>query len=416
MSTENFATLPHRVARDAHIEPFHIAIPQHEIDRLHLLLDNCPVADANWEISQEDGRFGVTRDWLTKAVKDWRHNYNWRQWEAQFNSYPQYMIDVKDDDGKAYSIRFNALFSTNPKALPIIFLHGWPGSAVEFLPMLELIKQQYQTADSLPYHIIVPDLIGFGFSSRPPIDKDYGYDDNARILVKMMHSLGFTAENGGYMTQGGDLGGTVAPKMAVLDPENCRLAHVNVLAMPPPEGADVEEDIRSGKYTPEEAEALRNGMAFFARGAAYAAIQGTRPATCGLAIGSSPVALFAWIGEKFIEWSDPESRPSLEHILTNVSYYWFTKCYPTSVWIYRLMVAEGSNIRSGWVGIQRPLGYSWFKSDAFNPPKQWRDRIGIAKWFRYHERGGHFAALEQPNLLWEDVVDMIADFDLQPRN
>lgn len=204
------------------------------------------------------------------------------------------MIDVKDDDGKAYSIRFNALFSTNPKALPIIFLHGWPGSAVEFLPMLELIKQQYQTADSLPYHIIVPDLIGFGFSSRPPIDKDYGYDDNARILVKMMHSLGFTAENGGYMTQGGDLGGTVAPKMAVLDPENCRLAHVNVLAMPPPEGADVEEDIRSGKYTPEEAEALRNGMAFFARGAAYAAIQGTRPATCGLAIGSSPVALFAW--------------------------------------------------------------------------------------------------------------------------
>lgn len=203
------------------------------------------------------------------------------------------MIDVKDHDDKVYSIRFNALFSLRQNALPILFLHGWPGSALEFLPMLKHIENQYPSASDLPYHIIVPDLIGFGFYSRPPIDRDYNYEDNARILVKMMHMLGFTAEHGGYMTQGGDLGGAVAPKIAALDP-TCRLTHVNMLLMPPPEGTDVEADIRTGKYTDEEIDSLRRGMFFQANGAGYAAIQGTRPATVGLAIGSSPVALLAW--------------------------------------------------------------------------------------------------------------------------
>jgi microsomal epoxide hydrolase len=210
------------------------------------------------------------------------------------NSFPQYMIHVEDDDSRVYDVRFTALFSTKTEALPIIFLHGWPGSAVEFLPMLEHIMQQYPTSDSLPYHIIVPDLIGFGYSSRPPNDTDFSYEDNARVLVKMMHSLGFTVETGGYVTQGGDLGGAIAPKMAVLDPENCRLTHVNMLVIPPPDGTDVERDIRSSAYTSDEAEALRKGMAFYTTGAAYAAIQGTRPATCGLTIGSNPVALLAW--------------------------------------------------------------------------------------------------------------------------
>jgi pimeloyl-ACP methyl ester carboxylesterase len=204
------------------------------------------------------------------------------------------MISLDDDDGTSYNIRFNALFSAHSKAIPIVFLHGWPGSAVEFLPMMELIRKQYSAADNMPYHILVPDLIGFGFSSRPPIDKDFSYEDNARILVKMMHCLGFTAQNGGYVTQGGDLGGAIAPKMAVLDPGSCRLTHVNMLLMPPPDGVEVDKDIKSGKYSREEIESLHKGMAFQATGSAYAAVQGTRPATCGLAIGSSPVALLAW--------------------------------------------------------------------------------------------------------------------------
>ncbi|KAM5381112.1 hypothetical protein ACJZ2D_003028 [Fusarium nematophilum] len=414
MEAQDFATLPHPVARKAHIRPFRISVPQQEINKLHLLLDNCPIADANWENSQEDGRFGTTRDWLVTAVEEWRDNYKWRHWEQRLNSYPQYMIDVKDDDDRVYTIRFHAMFSKNPTALPIVFLHGWPGSAIEFIPMLDVILRQYPTPDSLPYHILVPDLIGFGFSSRPPLDKDFGYVDAARILVKMMHSLGFTAENGGYVTQGGDLGAMIAPKMAVLDPDGCRLTHVNMLLVPPPEGTDVEEDIRSGKYTHDEIEALRSGSEFLATGFGYALIQGTRPATSGLAIGSSPIALLSWIGEKFVQWSDRTCTPSLGLILSNVSFYWFSNCYSTSMWHYRLAITEGSNFGVTWAGIERPLGYTWFKRDISTPPKRWLDSIGIVKWYRCHEQGGHFAALEQPEVLWGDVVDMIADFGLYP--
>ncbi|KAF5008719.1 hypothetical protein FDECE_5027 [Fusarium decemcellulare] len=374
---DQYAKLPYPVAPEANLKPYKLEIPDREISRLHLLLDNCEIADENWENSQQDGRFGVSRDWLANAVEQWRHNYDWRRWEAEFNSFPHYTINVKDDDDKVYAIRFNAIFSTH----------------------------------ALPYHIIVPDLIGFGFSSRPPTDKDYDYEDNARVLVKMMHLLGFNSANGGYMTQGTDLGGALAPKMAALD-SACRLTHVNILLMPPPEGTDVNADIQAGKYTAEEIEALGRVMTFQATGSAYAAIQGTRPSTCGLAIGSSPIALLAWIGEKWLQWSDPRSTPSLDHILTNVSWYWFSKCYPTSQWIYRLMVREGENAKSGWVGVQCPLGYSWFKKESIHPPQAWRESNGVVKWFRSHDEGGHFAPIEQTEVLWQDAVDMIKEFGL----
>ncbi|KAG7416564.1 putative epoxide hydrolase [Fusarium oxysporum f. sp. raphani] len=415
MADQDFTTLPHPVASEVHIKQFQITVPSSDIEKLHLLLDNSPIPDRNWENSQGDDRFGTTRDWVIHAVKEWRHNYNWKQWEHRFNSYPQYTADVTDDDGQVYTIHFNALFSKNKNALPILFLHGWPGSAVQFLPMLDIVNQRYPSSDSLPYHILVPDLIGFGFSSGPPLDKDFNYVDNARILVKLMHIMGFTSAHGGYVVQGGDLGGIIAPKVAALDPESCRLVHVNILFIPPPEGTNVKEDIRWGRYTDAEIDALSRGEEFVATGFAYAAIQGTRPGTLGLAFGSSPIALLSWIGEKFLQWSDPETKPSLELILTNVSLYWFSKCYPTSIWQYRLMVSGASGLGSPFDGVQCPFAYSWFRREICNPPKYWLDRIGKVKWYRHHERGGHFASLEQPEALWDDVVDSIADSGLQPR-
>ncbi|KAF5004988.1 hypothetical protein FDECE_8513 [Fusarium decemcellulare] len=414
MTAQDFSALPHPVASDANLQPFKIAVPQTDIEKLHLLLDNSPITDANWENSHAGERFGTTRDWVIHAIKEWRKGYNWRQWEDKFNSHPQYTIDVTDDDGKVYTTRFNALFSQRPNAIPILFLHGWPGSAVEFLPLLDIIRHKYSTSNSLPYHILVPDLIGFGFSSRPPLDKDFDCIDHARILAKLMLTMGFTSENGGYVVQGGDLGAIIAPRIAALDPEACRLAHVNMLFMAPPKGTIVEEDIGAGKYTDAELEALSNGKEFIATGFAYAAIQGTRPATLGLAIGSSPVALLSWIGEKFLQWSDPETRPSLELILTNVSFYWFSKCYSTSIWPYRLIVSGETAFGSPFDGVQCPVAYSWFRREISSPPKLWLDRDGKVKWYRSHDRGGHFAALEQPEVLWKDVVDFITGSGLQP--
>jgi pimeloyl-ACP methyl ester carboxylesterase len=156
---------------------------------------------------------------------------------------PHYTIDVQDTQSDTYTIHFNALFSKRKDAHPVLFLHGWPGSRVEFLPMLEFVQQKY-SPDYLPYHIIVPDLVGFGFSSRPPLNKALSIMDNARIFVKLMHALGFTSDHGGYTVQGGDIGGFLGPRVAALDPETCRLVHVNMLTIQPLEGTNVEDDIK----------------------------------------------------------------------------------------------------------------------------------------------------------------------------
>ena len=200
---------------------------------------------------------------------------------------------MQDTENDTYTIHFNALFSKRKYAHTILFLHGWPGSRVEFLPMLELIQQKY-SPDSLPYHIIVPDLVGFGFSSRPALHKGFSILDNARILVKFMHALGLTSEHGGYTVQGGDIGGFLGPRIAALDPETCRLVHVNMLTIQPPEGTNVEDDIKAGIYSQAEIESLEREKKIRSWGLSYAAIQGTRPATLCLAIGSSPVTLLSW--------------------------------------------------------------------------------------------------------------------------
>lgn len=209
------------------------------------------------------------------------------------NSFPQCSTDVQDDDGKTYTDRFLSLFSKKPSAIPIVFLHGWPGSVVDFLPMLRHVRARYASPVELPYHVIVPHLIGFGYSSPPPLDKDFAVQDNAGLVPEMMHLLGFTAERGGCIVQGGDPGGAVAPSTAALNPA-CRLVHVNMVIILPPDGIDVEADIAKGPYTKDEVESLQRSAEFGVSGVAYAQLQGTKPATAGLAVGNSPVSLLAW--------------------------------------------------------------------------------------------------------------------------
>lgn len=186
-----------------------------------------------------------------------------------------------------------SLFSKKPSAIPIVFLHGWPGSVVHFLPMLRHVRARYASPVELPYHVIVPHLIGFGYSSPPPLDKDFAVQDNADLVSEMMHLLGFTAERGGCVVQGGDLEGAVGPSTAALDPA-CRLVHVYMAIMPPPDGIDVETDVSNGLYAKDEVESLQRSAEFGVSGVAYAQLQGAKPATAGLAIGSSPVSLLAW--------------------------------------------------------------------------------------------------------------------------
>ncbi|KAF9892940.1 hypothetical protein FE257_000532 [Aspergillus nanangensis] len=357
-------------------KPFQVSIPQEQLDDLQTLLKLSRIAPPTYENSQPDRRFGITSEWLTAMREQWKSSFDWRACEERINRFPQFTTQIED-----INVHFAALFSEKPDAVPIVLIHGWPGSYLEFLPVLELFRDEFNPS-TLPYHLIVPSLPGYVFSSGPPLDRNFTNDDSARILDQLMKGLGFS---GGYVSQGGDIGSRVSRILAV-DYESCKAAHLNFCPLSVrPEGA-LDENLTS-----QEKKGLELKNTFLETGAAYSAEHGTRPATIGHVLSSSPIALLTWIGEKYLEWVD-EPLPS-ETILELVSLYWFTETFARCIYPYRERYAhpppDPASMANRWY-IKKPLGFSYFPVELFPVPKSW---------------GGHFAALEKPKELKADLSD-----------
>lgn len=189
--------------------------------------------------------------------------------------------------------------------------------------MLSLLKKRYPDPSTLPYHIIVPSLPGYAFSSSPPVDRDFKAEHMAPVMDSLMQALGF---GDGYIAQGGDLGSFIARQLGVESP-SCKAFHLNLYQLPDPANAD------SLPISEQEKKGLERGKAFRDSGSAYAMEHGTRTATIGLTLSSSPLALLSWIGEKFLEWTDED--PQLDEILDSVSLYWLTDTYARCIYPYR---------------------------------------------------------------------------------
>ncbi|CEJ82070.1 hypothetical protein VHEMI02161 [[Torrubiella] hemipterigena] len=207
--------------------------------------------------------------------------FDWRKVERRINLVLNYKMEI-EDIGTIFDIYFLALFSERTDATPVLLLHGWPGSVLEFMEMVELLKTKYTPAD-LPYHVIVPSWPGFEFSSSPQIDTDFGTHDVARIFDKLMAQLGLGS---GYIAQGGDLGSRVARILAAKY-ESVKAVHLNYCFMPDPGTTAAEE------YSAVEKESLARIQLFIAMGSAYGLIQATKPSTIGLTLSSSLIALLA---------------------------------------------------------------------------------------------------------------------------
>lgn len=184
-------------------KPFTLNVSDQDFSEFKQLLQLSKVGPLTWEGKQEDRRFGTTHKWLSETKEYWLNKYDWRAHEKHINSFPQYTMEIE-----GLNTHFVALLSEKKDAIPIVFMHGWPGSFIEFLPMLGLIKEKYSSSD-LPYHIIVPSLSGYTLSSSP-LDKDWTKFDTARIVDKLMNNLGFSK----YVAQGGDVGSFVATVLA----------------------------------------------------------------------------------------------------------------------------------------------------------------------------------------------------------
>lgn len=394
----SFSTLPQTATLSPSPTPFQISIPDKAIEELKTLLKLSRLAKETFENLQgEKGErsFGVGKEWVAEMKGIWEEGFEWRKHEAFINSFPQFVADIE-----GCKIHFVGLFSEKVDAVPILFAHGWPGSFLEFLPILDILRTEYD-AKTLPYHVIVPSLPGFAFSSPPPLDRDFGLREAADLLDKLMVGLGFGS---GYVAQGGDIGSGIARTLSVTS-ESCKAVHLNFVMMKkPPEGADMDALSKDEKAGIDRATQFRDF------GMAYSIEHGTRPSTIGLVLSSSPIALLAWIGEKFLEWSD--ESPSVDSILEALSLYWFTDTFPSSIYIYRERFNKektktGDPQAPEW-HIKKPMGFSSFPKELCPVPESWAKTTGNLVFFRKHTVGGHFAAWEQPRALMHDVADFVA--------
>ncbi|CAP85718.1 Pc20g03890 [Penicillium rubens Wisconsin 54-1255] len=389
-----FSTPPSKAT--ASLTPFKATIPQAKLDELETLIKIAKIAPRTYENSQTDHRYGVSTDWLVTMRDRWLKSYNWKSSEDRINSFPQYTTEIE-----GLTIHFVGLFSKRKDAIPLLLLHGWPGSFLEFLPILQRFRDEY-TPETLPYHLIVPSLPGYAFSSGPPLDRDFGTGDVARVLDQLMKDIGFES---GYVVQRGDIGSRIARHLGV-DHESCKgqecqYKPVNVVFMRKPDG------MTDDHLNAFEIEGIERMTKFMTTGAGYAMEHGTRPSTIGHVLSSSPIALLAWIGEKFLEWADDPIAP--DDILESVTLYWLTETFPRAIYAYRQNYPPppipASNDPSWY--IHKPFGFSSFPMELARLPRSWIETTGDLVFWEQHQKGGHFAALERPDELKADLVKFV---------
>ena len=366
------------------IRPFTLHVPQTELDDLAIRLDR-----TRWpehETAQGWAQ-GVPLDTMRALVEHWRTRYDWRRCEAMLNGFGQFITEIDGLD-----IHFLHVRSPHPGAVPIVLTHGWPGSVIEFHkvigPLVDPVAHGGDAADA--FHVVAPSLPGYGLSGKPG-GEGWGVEKIARAWAQLMRGLGYDR----YFAQGGDWGASVTMALGHQAPEGLAGVHFNMLAITPADpGPDLDE---------EEASSLAALKYYFDVEAAYARLQGTRPQTLGYALADSPVGQAAWIYEKLRNWSDcggdPESIFSKDEILDNITLYWLTNSGASSGRLY--WESMGS---FGPRTIDLPLGFSHFPKEIIPPARKWADRVfsDIIHWNRL-ERGGHFAAFEQPELFVDEV-------------
>jgi pimeloyl-ACP methyl ester carboxylesterase len=385
--TNNAIPSPPQTA--AGIRPYRINVPQADIDDLRERL-----ARTRWahDLPGTGWERGVPAAYLRELAAYWAKEYDWRVHEAALNAYPQFVTTIDGSD-----LHFLHVRSDEPGATPLMLLHGWPGSIVEFLdmigPLTDPAAHGGDPADA--FHLVIPSLPGYGFSG-PLTETGWTDGRTAAALVELMTRLGYDR----YGVQGGDVGAFIAPVMGRIAPDQIIGVHVNALVTFP--SGDPAE---MAALTEAERARLAAMNEWQQRSGAYMQIQGTRPQTIGQSLVDSPSGLLAWIVEKFQEWTDPaaklpEDAVDRDRILTDVSIYWFTATACSAAHTYY----ERFNDPAMWMPKKRstvPTAVAVFTTDLSIRP--FADKVNnVVHWSQF-DHGGHFAALEAPDLLTADV-------------
>ena len=373
-------------------QPFQINVSDDVLDDLRQRLANMRWPD---ELPDTDWDYGTNLSYLKELVEYWRTDYDWRKHEAFLNTFAQYKTDV---DG--LGVHFIHERGKGPNPMPLVVTHGWPSTFWEMhkiIPMLtDPASHGGDPADS--FDVVVPSMPGYGFSDHPT-DRGWSSSRIGDLWVKLMtETLGYDK----FGAQGGDWGAGVTARLGYAHADKMLGVHVTAVSAIPYTGpGSVELTDAENTYLEERLQWQRDE-------GGYAHIQGTKPQTLAYGLNDSPVGLAGWIVEKFRTWSDcngdVESVYTKDELLTNITLYWVTQSISSSVRIYYETQRSPVSLKEG-EKIQAPSAVARFPKDLSFPPKEWAERVMNLQHWTEMPRGGHFAALEAPEMLVNDVRD-----------
>jgi pimeloyl-ACP methyl ester carboxylesterase len=381
-------------------QPFVVHIPDEKLERLRRKLEDYElpetdiIEDAGWS-------YGVSLEWVKSLKTYWLEEFDWRASEAAINRWDNFKVEI---DG--VNLHFVHQKSLRPDAIPLIIVHGWPGTFYEFDQIIEPLinPPEGQTA----FHVIIPSVPGFGFSSTPR-KKGWTVRDSAQLFDKLVTDvLGYKS----YAAQGGDWGSIISTLLS--DMPHCRAVHLNMCTVPPPFPYAIaglvfalpswfSSRLLKWYFSPEEYKQMIRSKDFALQGAGYFGMQATQPFTIGLALNDSPIGLLIWLGEKYHAHIDPSYDLPPATLLTTISIYYHTHTFASSCLPYHenssMFAAPPARIKDAILGV------SIFSNDILILPGKW-----VSKWHRRkllfhktHAKGGHFPALDNPDDLISDL-------------
>jgi pimeloyl-ACP methyl ester carboxylesterase len=360
------------------VRPFRIEIPQRDLDDLHRRLDDARLPD---DTTAGDWTYGVEPGHLASLVRHWRDGFDWRAVEEHLNTYDQVITEIDGQPVHALHARSGA-----PDAPALLLLHGWPSTVADFLPVLDALRRDV--------HVVAPSLPGFGFSG-PTLERGWDVDRHATTLLELMRRPGYHR----FLVQGGDFGSVIAPQIGRLAPDRVLGVHLNALvsaAMP-----DWSSPDPLAGLTADERARVAETAAWWPARSGYATIQGTRPQTLAYALTDSPVGLLAWNLEWFVDY-DPargvQSPVDPDAVLADVTITWLTGTAGSSARLYKEAAGVfGPPAPPSGV----PTAVACFPGD--HAIRTLAERAHhVVRWITY-DRGGHFASLQAPDLLVDDV-------------
>ena len=370
-------------------KPFKVTVPQEVLNDLKVRLERTRWPD---EISGSGWAYGANLSYIKSLIEYWHDTFNWRKIEDEINAYPNFRAEIE-----GINIHYMHIKGKGKRPVPLIITHGWPGSFLEMMKLIPLLTEN----SGFSFDLVIPSIPGFGFSDKvnqPGCNSAFVAD----LWHKLMTGLGYER----YGAQGGDIGSGVSSWLALRYPEHVTGLHLNYIAgsYKPyiPEGEQLTPDVYAFQKT---------GSIWTDKEGAYAHMHATKPLTAAYGLNDSPAGLCAWIVEKFNGWSD--NKGNIEHIFTkdellaNVTLYWVTQTIHSSMRIYnensQKPLAFGKHDF-----VKVPVGFASFPKELPTPPRAYIEKgFNIQRWTAMPE-GGHFAAVEQPQLLAKDIIDFFS--------